>query len=72
VDLWWVQTLSHEWIEQAYGGVLSNANAGDKSALAWTSAVAELSEQLLFLHPREETVQSLADGLLSKGVQSGA
>jgi alpha-amylase/alpha-mannosidase (GH57 family) len=72
VDLWWVQTLCHEWIEQAYGGVLLNANAGDKSALAWTSAVAELSEQLLFLHPREETVQSLADGLLSKGVQSGA
>jgi hypothetical protein len=72
VDLWWVQTLCHEWIEQAYGAFLSNANAGDKNAQAWISAVAALSEQLLFLHPCGETVQDLPDGLLSKGVQSGA
>jgi hypothetical protein len=72
VDLWWVQTLCHEWIEQAYGGFLSNANAGDKNAQAWISAVVALSEQLLFLHPCGETVRGLPDGVLSKGVQSGA
>ena len=72
VDLWWVQTLCHEWIEQAYAGFSSKANAGDKNAQAWISVVVALSEQLLFLHPSGETVQALPDGLLSKGVQSGA
>lgn len=72
VDLWWVQTLCHEWIGQAYGEFSANADAGDKNAQAWISAVLELSEQLLFVHPRGETVRGLSDGLLSKGVQSGA
>jgi alpha-amylase/alpha-mannosidase (GH57 family) len=50
VDLWWVQTLCHEWIGQAYSEFLSKA-AGDKNAQAGISAVSALSEQLLFLHP---------------------
>ena len=58
VDLWWVQTLCHEWIGQAYSEFLSKADAGDKNAQAGISAVSALSEQLLFLHPGGETVHS--------------
>jgi hypothetical protein len=72
VDLWWVQTLCHEWIGQAYCEFLSKADAGDKNAQVWISQVSALSEQLLFLRPGRETVQALPDDLLSKRMQSGA
>jgi hypothetical protein len=51
VDLWWVQTLSHKWIGEAYGSFLEKAEKGDKDAQAWTAQVAALSEQLRFLSP---------------------
>jgi alpha-amylase/alpha-mannosidase (GH57 family) len=51
VNLWWVQTLCHKWIGEAYGGFLEKAEKGDKDAQAWTMQVAELSEQLGFLNP---------------------
>ena len=51
VDFWWVQTLCHEWIGQAYGENLSKADAGDRNAEAWITEVSALSEQLLFLRP---------------------
>jgi len=72
VDLWWVQTLCHEWIGQAYCDFLSKADAGDKNAQAWISEVSALSEQLRFSRPDGETVQALPDELLSKRMQSGA
>jgi len=71
VDLWWVQTLCHEWMGQAYCEFLSKANAGDKNAQAWIAEVSALSEQLLFLHPGGETIQVLPDSLLSNGMQNG-
>jgi len=49
VDLWWVQTLCHKWITEAYGSFLEKAEKGDKDAQAWTVQVAALSEQLRFL-----------------------
>jgi hypothetical protein len=72
VDLWWVQTLCHEWMGQAYCEFLAKADAGDKNAQAWIAELSALSEQLLFLHPGGETVQVLPDSPLSKGMQSGA
>jgi alpha-amylase/alpha-mannosidase (GH57 family) len=51
VNLWWVQTLCHEWIGQAYSEFLSKADAGDKNAQAGISTVSALSEQLFFLYP---------------------
>ena len=68
VDLWWVRTLCHEWIGQAYSGFLAKADAGDENAQAWVAEVTALSEQLLFLRPGGETVQVLADSPLSKGI----
>jgi hypothetical protein len=65
VDLWWVQTLCHEWIGQAYDEFLSKAETGNKEAQAWMAQVAELSEQLLFLHPVEEAVEVLPDSFPS-------
>ena len=49
VDLWWVQTLCHKWIGEAYGDFLKKAERGDKHAEAWIAQVAALSEQLGFL-----------------------
>jgi len=49
VDLWWVQTLCHKWIREAYRSFLEKAEKGDKDAQAWTVQVAALSEQLRFL-----------------------
>ena len=49
VDLWWVQTLCHKWIAEAYSSFLEKAEKGDKDAQAWTVQVAVLSEQLRFL-----------------------
>jgi alpha-amylase/alpha-mannosidase (GH57 family) len=49
VDLWWVQTLCHKWIAEAYRSFLEKAEKGDKEAQAWTVQVAALSEQLRFL-----------------------
>jgi alpha-amylase/alpha-mannosidase (GH57 family) len=72
VDLWWVQTLCHEWIGQAYCEFLAKADAGDKNAQAWISELSALSEQLLFSRPGGETVKALPDELLSKRMQSGA
>jgi alpha-amylase/alpha-mannosidase (GH57 family) len=65
VDLWWVQTLCHEWIGQAYDEFFSKAETGNKEAQAWMAQVAELSEQLLFLHPVEEAVEVLPDSFPS-------
>ena len=72
VDLWWVQTLCHEWMGQAYREFLSKADGGDKNAQVWISQVSALSERLLFLDPGGETIQVLPDGTLSKGMQNGA
>jgi hypothetical protein len=72
VDLWWVQTLCHTWMEQAYCQFLAKADAGDKNAQVWIAEVSALSEQLLFLHPGGETVQVPPDSPLSKGMQNGA
>ncbi len=72
VDLWWVQTLCHEWMGQAYREFLAKADAGDENAQAWIAEVSALSEQLLFLHPGGETVQVLPDSVLSRGMQNGA
>ena len=72
VDLWWVQTLCHEWIGPAYREFLAKADAGDRNAQAWIAEVSALSDQLLFLHPGGEAVQVAPDGLLSKGVQNSA
>ena len=72
VDLWWVQTLCHEWIGRAYCKFLAKADAGDKNAQVWISQVSALSEQLLFSRPGGETVEALPDDLLSKRMQSGA
>jgi len=49
VDLWWVQTLCHRWIAEAYVSFLEKAEKGDKEAQAWTVQVALLSEQLRFV-----------------------
>jgi len=51
VDLWWVQTLCHKWVGEAYGSFLERAEKGDKHAQAWTAEVVALSEQLGFLTP---------------------
>jgi len=51
VDLWWVQTLCHKRIGEAYGRFLEKAEKGDKDAKAWTAQVAALCEQLGFLSP---------------------
>lgn len=51
VDLWWVQTLCHKWIGEAYGSFREKADKGDKDAQAWIAQVAALSEQLRFLNP---------------------
>jgi hypothetical protein len=51
VDLWWVQTLCHKWIGEAYGSFLEKAEKGDEDAQAWIAQVAALSEQLGFLSP---------------------
>jgi hypothetical protein len=72
VDLWWVQTLCHEWIGQAFCEFIAKADAGDRNAQAWIAEVSALSEQLLFLHPGRETAQVLPNGVLSKGMQNGA
>jgi len=72
VDLWWVQTLCHEWIGRAYCKFLAKADAGDKNAQVWISQVSALSEQLLFSRPGGGTVEALPDDLLSKRMQSGA
>jgi hypothetical protein len=72
VNLWWVQTLCHEWMGQAYGEFLAKADAGDKSAQVWISEVSALSEQLLFVHPGGETIEVRPDGLLSKRMQNSA
>jgi alpha-amylase/alpha-mannosidase (GH57 family) len=52
VDLWWVQTLCHKWMGEAYGSFLEKAEKDDKDAQAWTAQVTALSEQLRFLSPR--------------------
>ena len=72
VDLWWVQTLCHEWIKQGFCEFLAKADAGDRNAQVWIAEVSALSEQLLFSHPGGETAQVLPDGVLSKGTQNGA
>jgi alpha-amylase/alpha-mannosidase (GH57 family) len=59
VDLWWVQTLCHNWIGEAYNNFLSQAESGDLDAEAWTAQVAALSEQLLFLNPVGQPVEVL-------------
>ena len=72
VDLWWVQTLCHEWMGQAYAEFLSKANDGEKNAQEWLAQVSALSEQLLFSRPGREAVEAPHDDLLSKHMQSGA
>ena len=72
VDLWWVQTLCHEWIGQAFCEFIAKADAGDRNAQAWIAEVSALSEQLLFLYPGGGTAQVLPDGVLSKGMQNVA
>jgi alpha-amylase/alpha-mannosidase (GH57 family) len=72
VDLWWVQTLCHQWIGHAYREFRTKAQAGDENAQIWISETSALSEQLLFLHPNGETVPSPADDPLSQGIQKRA
>ena len=72
MDLWWVQTLCHEWMGQAYAEFLSKANDGEKNAQEWLAQVSALSEQLLFSRPGREAVEAPHDDLLSKHMQSGA
>jgi hypothetical protein len=63
VDLWWVQTLCHGWMEQAYGRFLSQADTGDPEARASMEQMNALSEQLLFAHPPGVTL--VADASVS-------
>ena len=51
VDLWWVQTLCHKWMGEAYASFLEKTEEGDKDAQALIAQVAALSEQLRFLSP---------------------
>jgi alpha-amylase/alpha-mannosidase (GH57 family) len=63
VDLWWVQTLCHGWMEQAYGRLLSRADTGDPEARTAMEQMTALSEQLLFAHPPGITL--VADATVS-------
>lgn len=65
VDLWWVQTLCHAWIGQAYGKLLPQSESGDHEAKASMEQIAALSEQLLFAQPPGEAVAVLPDAAVS-------
>ena len=58
VNIWWVQTLCHDRIMEAYNEFLPKAAAGDADAQAWISQVTGLSEELSFSVQASSLVQS--------------